>query len=285
MTVIAATRGGVRSAWRRRILTVIGGAAVACTEPHAAIPFPTDAHEIGPAAPYARWWAMTESCSGRSGSLAAVRFYTIPEATLEGDGASFVAYWFEEGNRIVFVDGRSMNGATVRHEMLHALLGTGEHPRADFVDRCGGIVAFGDPVHEEASALLAPPTANSPVLIPADFAITLAIAPTPVALAQPDSGWVTAIVSVANPRDEPVWVRIPRPVDLNAGSTLGVEIDDGATRTIQSRYSVDTLVPFGAREVKRQAVDVQLTRGLDQWRMRGLFSTDSTAWQGVVIAP
>ena len=274
----------------RHTLTLVALAALAsCTEPHPAVPFPPDAVEVSPAAPYARWWAMTESCSGRSGNLAAIHFYVVPGATLEGDGQSYRAYWYSEGNRIVFANGRSTNGGVVRHEMLHALLGRGDHPREDFVDRCGGIVDFGDGLHEEAPELLPPPVTGSPVLNPSDFQITLTVTPDPVRLGQPDSGWVTAIVSVTNSRPEPVWVRIPRSDYDYAGSTLGAEThvttDGWTTQAIESRYSIDTLIPFGAREVKRHAVDVKLDSGSLGLRVRGLFSTSSTLWREIVIAP
>src|SRR5438270_12392257 len=52
--------------------------AAGCAEPASAIPFPDDAVEIAPGAPFARWWAMTESCAGQAGSMSDVRFFVVP---------------------------------------------------------------------------------------------------------------------------------------------------------------------------------------------------------------
>jgi hypothetical protein len=88
-----------------RALPLIVGAgfqlAVGCADPTAAIPFPLDAVEITPAAPYARWWAMTESCSGRSGDLSGVHFYAVPQLTIDVDHSGYRGYWFQRGSRIV----------------------------------------------------------------------------------------------------------------------------------------------------------------------------------------
>ena len=271
------------------LIAVVGSQVIAACNDLTA-PFPSNAVEITPPAPYARWWAMTESCSGLSGDMSAVHFYAVPEPLVAVGDSSYAGYWRQKGNRIALAEPYVTDGAVVRHEMLHQLLQRGDHPRPDFVDRCGGIVSFGGGRHEEASALLAGPVPSSPVLATSDFQIELTLSPQPVRLGAPDSGWVTATVLVTNPRNVPVWVRIPRPSDYLLGFTLGVDVlgldVDGWLRPFGTgRYSADTLMAFGARETKRQAVDVKLDASLRQWRARARFNDDTSAWQEIVLAP
>jgi hypothetical protein len=258
--------------------------AAACTEPTAAIPFPDDAIEVSPSAPYARWWSMTQSCAQHSRPMGQVRFYVVPRLSIDDGGTRYAGYWFRDGNRVVLAQPYATDGAVVRHEMLHALLQRGDHRRVDFVDRCGGIVDFGDGLHEESAELLAAPGPTSPVLPPSKFRIELVLAPQPIALTAPDSGWMSATVIVTNPLDEPVWARIQRSGRDSAGPTLGVSVDGESSRVTRTRYSVDTLVAFGPREVKRQVLDIKLDAPLSRWRARALFNADTGSWAAVPIA-
>jgi hypothetical protein len=257
--------------------------AGACKEPTGTIPFPEDAVEIAPSAPYARWWAMTQSCADHARPMAMVRFYVVPGLAIDDGTTRYAGYWFRDGNRIVLAKPYATDGAVVRHEMLHALLQRGDHRRADFVDRCGGIVDFGDGLHEESAELLAAPGPTSPVLLPSQFRIELVLAPQPIALTSPDSGWLSATVVVTNPRDEPVWARIERAGHDSIGPTLGVTVDGQSTWVTRTRYSVDSLVPFGPGEVKRQVLDVKLDAPLSRWRARALFNADTGSWAAVPI--
>lgn len=260
-------------------LTLVG----ACTEPTGAIPFPDDAVEVAPSAPYARWWAMTQSCAGHARPMGLVTFYVVPRLSIDDGNTRYAGYWFRDGNRIVLAQPYATDGAVVRHEMLHALLQRGDHQRVDFVDHCGGIVDFGDGLHEERAELLAPPGPTSPVLAPSEFKIDLVLAPEPVALTSPDSGWLSATVIVTNPRDEPVWARIEHTGNDSIGPTLGVTVDGVSRRATRIRYSVDTLVAFGPREVKRQVLDIKLDAPLTRWRARGLFNADTGSWAPVPV--
>jgi hypothetical protein len=257
--------------------------AAACAEPTGAMPFPDDAVEIAPSAPYARWWAMTQSCAQQVGNMRQVRFYVVPRLSIDDGSARYAGYWFRNGNRIALAQPYATDGAVVRHEMLHALLQRGDHRRVDFVDHCGGVVDFGDGLHEESAELLAAPGAASPVLVASKFNIELTLAPEPIALTGPDSGWMSATVIVTNPRDEPVWARIQRSAGDSMGPTLGVAVDGGSTRVTRTRYSADTLMAFGPREVKRQVLDVKLDAPLGRWRARALFNADTGSWAAVPI--
>ncbi|NUO95344.1 MAG: hypothetical protein HOQ14_12735 [Gemmatimonadaceae bacterium] len=257
--------------------------AAACTEPTGAIPFPDDAIEVAPGAPYARWWTMTQSCAGHARPMGQVHFYVVPRLSIDDGATRYAGYWYRDGNRIVLAQPYATDGAVVRHEMLHALLQRGDHQRVDFVDHCGGIVDFGDGLHEERAELLTPPGPSSPVLSPSQFKIELVLAPQPIALTAPDSGWLSATVIVTNPRDEPVWARIEHADNDSIGPTLGVTVDGLSTRVTRTRYSVDTLVAFGPREVKRQVLDIKLDAPLTRWRARALFNADTGSWAPVPV--
>jgi hypothetical protein len=111
----------------------------------------------------------------------------------------------------------------------------------------------------------------------------LVLAPQPIALTAPDSGWLSATVIVTNPLDEPVWAHIERSGHDSTGPTLGVTVDGGSVRMTRTRYSIDTLMAFGPREAKRQVLDVRLDAPLSRWRARPLFNADTGSWAAVPI--
>jgi hypothetical protein len=146
-----------------RTLLILPVAAVACRSlvdpplPVAAVPFPAPAE-------YSRWWAMTESCSGLTGSLASITWYTVPGSTFVPlEGNHVVAYWSQRSNRVVIAEMDVMNGGAVRHEMLHALKQKPGHPRTDFVDKCAGVVVCAAECALEGRAASSA-NANTPLL-------------------------------------------------------------------------------------------------------------------------
>jgi hypothetical protein len=252
------------------------------------ISFPSAAVEIAPPVPYARWWALTEACSGRSAPFSGVRWFVAPRSAMLLDGEQYSGYWFADGNRIVLESSALHSGEVVRHEMLHALMQIGSHPRVDFVDRCGGIVAFGDGLHIEPTAWLPRPGPTSPVLSPTDLPVSVALSPGQPTVGLPDSSWVTILVSVTNPSADAVWVRV-RPFfpGQTASQTFGYELGaPGYGGSGFDDYSSDSLVAFGPHETKRRAFDEQLpTYRFTGWWVRGHFSTDSTAAAAFEVLP
>ena len=105
-------------------------------------PLPGDAIRFAPPPVYAQWWDITEACSGITGSLEAVEFYRIPNASTIPDKTygEVAAYWSPASNRIVLADFYEMQGQVVRHEMLHALLRVNGHPPEYFQGRCVDVV-------------------------------------------------------------------------------------------------------------------------------------------------
>lgn len=68
---------------------------------------------------YAEWWAETEACSGRTGDLGAISWYTATGITSNGALAS--GLW-RPPHDIILLLGREDDDFVVRHEMLHDLL-------------------------------------------------------------------------------------------------------------------------------------------------------------------
>ncbi len=69
---------------------------------------------------FAIWWRATEACSGQTSSLNAITWYLA--SGISGDGAVARGRW-SAPHEIVIVKGYEADPKTVRHEMLHDLLG------------------------------------------------------------------------------------------------------------------------------------------------------------------
>jgi hypothetical protein len=103
-------------------------------------PLPPNAVRFVPPAVYARWWAMTEACSGRSGDLGAVDWFRVPGSQFNLGEQPVSGYWSRNANRIVLAEEGIEEGDIVRHEMLHALLRVAGHPRSQFLGSCASLV-------------------------------------------------------------------------------------------------------------------------------------------------
>jgi hypothetical protein len=104
-------------------------------------PIPTGAELFSPPSVYTTWWNLTQSCSGISGNLGSISWYdagTSLENPQTGEGLA--GYWDAAGNNIVLTHASTVDGPTVRHEMLHALLRQPGHLRAQFLGKCAGVV-------------------------------------------------------------------------------------------------------------------------------------------------
>ncbi len=121
------------------LLCIALGASVACSEPIG----PESVGVIerySPPEVYRTWWAEVEACSGLQGDFDRVRWYVKGQSgQFRYRGAYVFAYWWPS-HEIVIAGGQVANDMVVRHEMLHDLLGSGEHSPEYFVSRCGMIV-------------------------------------------------------------------------------------------------------------------------------------------------
>jgi hypothetical protein len=169
---------------------------------------PSDAVTFNPPPEYTRWWAMTESCSGRSGSLASVKWDFVPGTDLlKLNGATVTSYWTAASNSIVLAEGVRLDGSIVRHEMLHALTRASGHPRADFLERCGGVVNCSTQCIADGGAV---PKIDftDPVVTADSLEVGITLVPSVPSLAI-DSGSFTMILSVHNPANHAVVAAVP----------------------------------------------------------------------------
>ena len=165
---------------------------------------PRGAEEMSPPAVYARWWQLTESCSGRSRDLASIRWYRTPGSSFIHDGEPAAGLSF--GNRIVIAQEYLYDGPIVRHEMLHALLGDGGHPRSAFLGSCAALVYCFDKCARDGG----PWTASSSYQLIAPDSLDVGVA---VDLTSAPDGdrWLNEWVTVRNPRARAIVVVAPGP--------------------------------------------------------------------------
>jgi hypothetical protein len=124
------------------MLAAIAVTGVGCSDPFTFTPqsevrqsVPFDAPEY-----YAQWWRDTEACSGLTGDMSRIRWYVVPNSSsFDYRGASYAGYWWETHD--IVLAGRAVDQqGVVRHEMLHDLLATGDHPDEYFKVKCAGVV-------------------------------------------------------------------------------------------------------------------------------------------------
>lgn len=119
--------------------TLVGGAGVVgggCEVSTA----PVNGRRVTAPASYALWWQADEACSGLTGALDDVDWYVVPadsdggfwcedgpDHTCAGEWVAPHAIYLAGPNR-TYPDGYAVDEWTVRHEMLHDLVGRPGHP-------------------------------------------------------------------------------------------------------------------------------------------------------------
>ena len=107
-------------------------------------PLPNGAVPLDPVpTSYRSWWQEVEACSGRTGNFDAISWYYVPNVgTFEvGSDPNVDGYWQPYHHSITLGGFHVYDAALVRHEALHAILHTTDHPPQYFVQQCGSIVA------------------------------------------------------------------------------------------------------------------------------------------------
>jgi hypothetical protein len=211
---------------------------------------------------YEQWWQLTEECSGITGSLSAVNWYRVPGVTdiSLGDGTLVNGRWDEGGNRIVLAGNAEFAGDLVRHEMLHALLRTAGHPRAQFISRCGGTVVCTQQCIKDAGPA---PQPNPLAVSVAATALEIGIEVTPSAPASSiNDGNFMMVVTARNPLSSPVIVQLSPSGD--AGPPVSFSYDLVSPSRGQS-YDMRAEVPedtwFAPSEEKRFIFDFHIGTG------------------------
>ena len=198
---------------------------------------------------------MTEACSGRAGKLSDVAWYVVPGTTTVSEGfGDFAGIWSPDGNTIVLAGEAQMVGTLVRHEMLHALLYGGEHPRALYLGTCGGVVACVDQCVTEAGP---PPTpaANTPRVPPDSIVVNIELDPsTPNGATL--GGWFALTVTAHNPADHPVVVLLPPSGDAGPSGSFSWSLSGQTTAIYDDRAYDSGVAYFAAGESKRDVFDL-----------------------------
>jgi hypothetical protein len=230
----------------------VTGACGSITDP----PLPGGARVVPAPELYARWWAMTESCSGITGSLDAVTWYEVPDvSSIPLNGREVGAYWSLASNRIVVAGNAALDGGLVRHEMLHALTQSSGHARQLYLGSCAGVVACDAGCVADAGA---PPAADpASVSVPPE-SLTVTVEVASDALLETRQGQYFAVrVTVHNRATRSVVAELPvaGQADRRLGFAYDVRGPTGAWKV-----GIPALDPswwtFAAGERKQQLFDV-----------------------------
>jgi len=216
---------------------------------------PVGAARFTPPAVYTIWWDMAKSCSGRSGSLSEVTWYTVPAGVpLESDGKPATAYWSAGSNQIVLSESVVDAGQVVRHEMLHALLRKKGHSRDQFLGRCAGYVTCTDQCVKDAGPGPAVPSSVARVN-PSAIEVTMAIAPIPL-FSKVNDGYFTITVKARNPMPNPVVVVLPTLASSDLPVTFSYQIL-GAGGDSDLVFALDgSAASFASGETKLHVFDL-----------------------------
>lgn len=94
--------------------------------------------ELGPR--FSAAWSAVEECSGLTGRREAVAVFSVPGDFIMLDGRAVLAYWSPASNAIYVAQFYVTSDPVLRHEILHALLRSGDHPPEYFEEKCGALV-------------------------------------------------------------------------------------------------------------------------------------------------
>jgi hypothetical protein len=251
-------------------------------------PLPPGAVPFSPAAVYARWWAMTEACSGATGSLAAVSWFETAGLLRDPDTGKIIdGYWSSATNRIVLSADAKLDGGVVRHEMLHALIRQAGHSRAQFLGRCAGVVSCSIACVGDAGS--PPPAAPGTThVLPATLTIGLSVEPAAPTSTQED-GFFTITVTATNPASHPVEVLLPLPAQPPKTFAVNMTGPTGGVTDIAVELDLSA-VTFAAGETKQQVFDYVVgqqggpnTRAPGTYTVIGSYGGKETAPISVVL--
>ncbi len=223
---------------------------------------PAGAAHFVPPAVYQQWWQLTEECSGSPGSFADVRWYRVPGVDVIplGDGTSVNARWDASGNRIILAGDTEFAGDLVRHEMLHALLRSGGHPRNAFIARCGGVVVCTQECITEAGPAPQPDPAAQ-VVAPTALEIGVEVTPGAPSSSVNDGNFMM-VVTAKNAFASPVIVQLPASGDAGPSVSFGFEIVGRSGASLFSeRADVPEVTRFAPLETKRFIFDFHIGQG------------------------
>jgi hypothetical protein len=251
-----------------------------------------NAEQFAPPPVYARWWAMTEACSRLSGNLASVSWFEVPGAsTVLLDGKPVEGYWSFASNRIVIAGAGKLAGDIVRHEMLHALIQARGHPRAKFLEDCGGVVSCTEACISDAGP---PPALDDAAIQIGPESLEVRVDADPAAPSRAvDDGFFALIVSVRNPSTNPVVVLLPRGPIGDGARTFSFDLAGQSSVLSGNEFALDPSVRvFAAGETKRHVFDFVIGNSLASrtlppgtYTVRAGYGGNLASHAPIVIAP
>ncbi|HUQ48443.1 MAG TPA: hypothetical protein VM053_09400 [Gemmatimonadaceae bacterium] len=283
--------------WRKALLSVQMIAAVAffttACERIVDPDLPSTAHAFSPPLVYDKWWKMVESCSGVTRPLADVTWFGVSGSSFQLQKELVTGYWSAGSNRVVLADSSRLDGAVVRHEMLHALVRQPGHPRSAFLEKCAGLVSCTKECVADAG-----PASQDYLSYPAasmdSFDISIQVLPNPPSLSV-DGGVFSVVVSARNRTSHPVSLSLPIingvPAAPFAFEIRALSAPAAAIGGILN-LSDPSVTTFAAGETKRQYFDFNIgsvirnrTIAPAAYRVTGWYATRSVALSPVVIGP
>lgn len=255
-----------------------------------AAPLPPNAKAFDPPSVFARWWSMTEACSGHSGDLRVVQWYRVPGMGFLHEGQEVSGFWGSRPNRIVLADEVIDEGSVVRHEMLHALLQKTGHPRSQFLGACASVVTCPSACVEDAGRWH-PPQENY-VVVPSE---SLEVA-SGIELRPPEADgqrWLALEVSVRNPVGRAAIVAAPAPGDSLTRYAFGVSLrgSSGGISGFQKAADSSTFF-FEPFETKRWLYEFKVASDLSEFHVipgsyfyRGGYAWHWTAFDTITVTP
>ncbi len=80
---------------------------------------------------YRQWWAEVEQCAQKKATMDRVRFWVLKGDEFPCPNGPCVGRW-NSPHDVYIAETWVHNASLVKHEMLHDILGTGEHPPTVF---------------------------------------------------------------------------------------------------------------------------------------------------------
>lgn len=217
---------------------------------------PADAQQFSPPPVYTTWWQMTQACSGLTGSLASVTWYSTNDVVYDTHTGDMIAgFWVPGRNQIVLATLSMMDGGTVRHEMLHALRRKAGHPRDQFLGKCAGIVDCEQACVTDAGPYAAPP--ETPLQVSGD-GIDFSVQVTPATPTHAvDDGQFSITVSAHNKSTH--WVIVTPASAGVSDQTFSLDVHGTGGETTRHQGSVDlSQTIFAPGETKRYVFDLSI---------------------------
>jgi hypothetical protein len=91
---------------------------------------------------YQVWWQEVEACSGKLGNFDAIDWYYVPNVNwfTVGSAPTVIGLWQPSRHSITLAGLQINNAYLVRHEALHVILNTVDHPPEYFEQKCASAV-------------------------------------------------------------------------------------------------------------------------------------------------